>query len=180
VRVTEVDQSTSPTLIGQRGERSIGAAVLRQALGRLGLAAITLLAQSTTVAYAQVLGSRITLSGYMDTVTTAASNVFDADFTRDKDSAWTARNRGRYRLTAEAEPLQLLAVLELEVDFLWGDTGNPSDTGRGFSLNGAFTPTVNGIDIIEAKSFYVEFPLPRPHGAPWIPYTAARIGGQPW
>jgi len=131
-------------------------------------------------ARAQVLGPKITLSGVIDSVTTAASNVFDGDYTRDKDSAWTARSRGRYRLTADVEPLQLLAVLELEVDFLWGDTGNPSDTGRGFSLNGAFTPTVNGIDVIEAKSFYVEFPLPRPHSAPWIPYTTARVGGQPF
>ena len=152
---------------------------MRQALG-LGLSVVTLLAAPTTVVYAQVPGPKITFSGFMDSVTTAASNVFDADFTRDKDSSWTARSRSRYRLTADVEPLQLLAVLELEVDFLWGDTGSPSDTGRGFSLNGGFTPTMNGTDIFEAKSFYVEFPLPRPRGVPWIPYTTTRLGGQPF
>lgn len=131
----------------------------------LGIVVATLLAGTTAAAHAQARGPKVAISAVFDTVTTAAANVFDSNFALREDSAWTARNRVRFRLTSDFDPLPLLSVLELEIDFVWGRV----DTGVG--------EFPSAVDLTEIKNAYVELPVPGPRG---VPPTVARLGAQPF
>jgi hypothetical protein len=136
---------------------------------------VALIAGVASAADAQVLDSRVTLSGFFDVVTTAGTNVFDSNFALRDDSAWATRSRTRLRLTSDFEPLRLLGVLELEIDFAWGETGRA--VAPGFGIGGVSAPIVGLEDITEIKNAYVEFPLPAPS---WVPFTTVRLGAQPF
>jgi hypothetical protein len=154
--------------------------MLRGAIARIGLTCglpMALACASLGDAIGQVLDPKVTLSGFIDTVTTSATNVFDTNFARDDDSAWTTRNRARFRLTADVVPLQIQAVLELEIDFIWGQVGTALDAPSGFGLGGEFALNSDLTGVTEIKNIYVEFPVPTPA---WIPFTIARFGGQPF
>ena len=143
----------------------------------VGLALAALIAGLVSVANAQVLDSRVTFSGFFDTVTTAGKNVFDSNFALRDDSAWTTRNRTRLRLTSDFEPLRLLGVLELEIDYIWGQVGSGTGGLSGFGLGSMFAPATDVTDLTEIKNAYVEFLLPTPS---WVPLTRVRLGAQPF
>lgn len=144
---------------------------------------------------AQVAGPAVSITGVIDTVTTAGTNLFDANFASRADSGWFSRNRGRFWLIHEIEPLRIKAVLGLELDLGWGQVsanesvvsnsgqtisssagglGSPQSVGE----QGRFDLGNDVGGVAEIKHLYVEFPLPWMLGP--LGFTTVRLGGQPF
>ncbi len=160
--------------------------------------ALALVALAAPMAYAQAPAPKVTINGIIDSVSSLSRNMstVELNYTRTGDQEWYARTRGRFDITGEIGKAR--AVLGLEIDATWGQTGNAdsaaagsfacaANTGAG-GITGAVTcpqqrsGSQGGFDlntdvpgIIEVKWLYTEFPLPL------IPVpTVVRLGAQPW
>jgi hypothetical protein len=152
--------------------------------------------------FAQTPTPRVTITGLFDQVTAAGRNFYDGNLTRDNDREWYARTRFRPDFTFEVGRVK--AVLGLEIDLTYGQTG-PNDggfpgnntgsaggvavvgpgnatTGCKNNSNGCLDLNTDVGGMIEIKWIYTEFPLTgRDSIMPFIPVdTMARAGGQPW
>src|SRR5215468_6088968 len=164
----------------------------------LALAALALLGVATTDAFAQAAAAApaapiptFKITGFIDEVITYSNNTSNVDFDlRRKDYLFYGRTRGRFDIVGEYGKAK--AVLGLELDFVYGQTGtgntnvanlggatgNPAVGGGVFAWNGtdgslSLNTDVRG--ILEIKWLYTEFELP------YIPYpTVARLGAQPF
>src|SRR5262249_45491121 len=96
-------------------------AVMRRTLV-LAVAALSLLGVVIPSAYAQAPTPTFKITGFIDTLMTYSSNqsVVDADLHR-VDKEWYGRNRGRFDIIGEYGKNK--AVLGLELDFVFGQTG---------------------------------------------------------
>src|SRR5262247_1119126 len=169
----------------------------------LVLAVIAMLAPP---GFAQAPAPKVTISGLFDQVTSMGRNTYDGNLTSNSDSEWYARTR--FRPDFEFAVGRVRAVLGLEIDLAYGQTGtndggfpgNVSGAAGGFAAGasggraGATPPgckvNTNGcLDVntdvggmIEIKWIYTEFPLTGKDSLlPFIPVeTMARAGGQPW
>ena len=148
-------------------------------------------------ALAQAPAPKITITGIFDQITSAGKNSYDANFARDNDREWYARTRFRPNFTFEVGRTK--AVLGLEIDLVYGQTGSNdggfptnntgSPGGLGTVLGGTKLQTNGNLDLntdvggmIEIKWIYTEFDLTGKDSLlPFIPVeTVARAGGQPF
>src|SRR5205814_3376095 len=158
-------------------------AVMRR-VGIFLLAVIALVAMAGPVS-AQ---PKVTITGFVDNVMSWDKNMSVADINpgRGSEKEWYSRTRVRPDITAEVGTTKF--VLGLEIDSVWGQTGNqdtnvclnaacPAAVGTGirFGANGGFDLNTDVPGIIEIKWAYTEFDLPI------IPIpTRIRLGAQPW
>jgi hypothetical protein len=162
----------------------------------LALALLTAFAVAVPVADAQTPNpnAKFTISGLIDNVGTYTRNMsaFDFNLARNNDAQFYGRTRGRFDFIGEIGKAK--AVLGIEIDEYWGQTGFGDSNGQGsttcqtnpiswsvscgatgsgaessFDLN---TDTQSNLQI---KWLYTEFPVPL------IPVpTTIRLGGQPF
>jgi hypothetical protein len=150
-------------------------------LGVLSMAALTLLVLAAPVE-AQ---PKVTISGFVDNVSTWAHNMSmtDLNLARNSETEWFGRTRVRPDITAEVGTTKF--VLGLEIDYVWGQVAGqdtsvclsaacPNSPQRFGATSGADLNTdVQG--ILELKWAYTEFDLPV------LPVrTRLRLGAQPW
>ena len=138
---------------------------------------------------AQAPAPKVTITGFIDEVGTFGKNLSDYDnnYSRQKDTQATGRTRGRFDIIGEVGKAK--AVLGIELDAFYGQTGNndtfldtrSSLTGgivqggrQGAGANAGFDINTDTIGMVEIKWLYTEFPLPIP-----IPNTV-RLGAQPF
>ena len=164
----------------------------------LGLVVLALIGLAAPMAFAQAPAPKVTINGIIDQVTSMSRNmsIIDLNYTRTGDKEWYARSRGRFDIIGEVGKAR--AVLGLEIDATWGQTGNAdsaaagsfacaANTGTGgiggavtcpqqrFGASGGFDLNTDVPGIIEIKWLYTEFPVPL------IPVpTTLRLGAQPW
>ena len=159
---------------------------------RLLVLAVTLVAVLGVLAppaIAQAPAPKVTITGFIDEVGTWGKNLSDYDnnYNRQKDTQATGRTRGRFDIIGEVGKAK--AVLGIELDAFYGQTGN-NDTfldtrsnisggitqgGRqGAGANAGFDMNTDTIGMVEIKWLYTEFPLPIP-----LPNTL-RLGAQPF
>ena len=159
---------------------------------RLLVLAVTLVAVLGVLAppaIAQAPAPKVTITGFIDEVGTWGKNLSDYDnnYSRQKDTQATGRTRGRFDIIGEVGKAK--AVLGIELDAFYGQTGN-NDTfldtrsnisggitqgGRqGAGANAGFDMNTDTIGMVEIKWLYTEFPLPIP-----LPNTL-RLGAQPF
>jgi hypothetical protein len=166
--------------------------------GVLGaLIAIAALALPGPPALAQAPAPKITITGIFDQITSAGKNLYDANSARDNDREWYARSRFRPNFTFEVGRTK--AVLGLEIDLVYGQTGSNdggfpgnntgSPGGLGTAVGGTKVQTSGNLDLntdvagmIEIKWMYTEFDLTGKDSLlPFIPVdTVARAGAQPF
>src|SRR6266508_4260415 len=162
----------------------------------LALALLAAFAVAVPVADAQTPNpnAKFTISGLIDNVGTYTRNMsaFDFNLGRNNDAQFYGRTRGRFDIIGEIGKAK--AVLGIEIDEYWGQTGFGDANGTGsttcqtntgswsvacgavgsgaessFDLN---TDTQSNLQI---KWLYTEFPVPL------IPVpTTIRLGGQPF
>jgi hypothetical protein len=156
----------------------------------LALAVFALLGVVTPNAYAQAPASApaptFRLNGLVDNLTTWSRNVsnVDGDFGVN-DKQWYGRTRGRFDFIGEYGKAK--AVLGIELDFAYGQTGSNDSTivnagpaattpvAAQFGTDGSFDLNTDTRGIIEIKWLYTEFE------APFIPVpTLVRLGAQPF
>src|SRR5262245_43542753 len=133
-------------------------------------------------AMAQAPAPKVTITGFVDTLGTYSSNMsqYDFDYSRKGDVAMYMRNRGRFDVIGEIGKAK--AVLGLELDMYFGQTGNQDNNfqpgsnaqSAGFGADGGFDLNTDSRTIFEIKWLYTEFPLPIP-----LPNTV-RLGAQPF
>jgi hypothetical protein len=152
----------------------------------LGLTALALLGVVTPHAYAQAPTPTFKITGFIDSLMTYANNtsIIDGDLHR-RDEIWYGRNRGRFDFIGEYGKAK--AVLGVELDFVYGQTGSNDSTITNagaaattavtahFGTDGSFDLNTDVRGIFEIKWLYVETDLP------FMPVpTVARIGAQPF
>jgi len=138
-------------------------------------------------AFAQAPAPKVTINGLIDNLTSYSRNVSVYDgITNLNDIQWYARTRGRFDIIGEVGKAK--AVLGLELDHTYGQTGNNGSSinnaglGTGttsaataFGTDGGFPLNTDSRGILEIKWLYVEFPVPL------IPVpSTARLGAQPF
>ncbi len=168
----------------------------------LTLIALALAVLAAPAAFAQAPAPKVTINGIIDNVSSLSRNLstVDLNYTRTGDQEWYARTRGRFDITGEIGKAR--AVLGLEIDATWGQTGTGTSstgaftcsaattgllanavicpggvatTGQRFGSSGGFGLNTDVPGIIEVKWLYTEFPVPL------IPVpTILRLGAQPW
>jgi len=138
---------------------------------------------------AQAPAPKVTITGFIDEIGTYGKNLSDYDnnYSRQKDTQATGRTRGRFDIIGEVGKAK--AVLGIELDAFYGQTGNndtfldtrSSLTGgivnggrQGAGANAGFDMNTDTIGMVEIKWLYTEFPMPIP-----IPNTL-RLGAQPF
>lgn len=167
------------------------------------MVALALVALAAPAAFAQAPAPKVTINGVIDNVSSLSRNLstVDLNYSRTGDREWYARSRGRFDITGEIGKAR--AVLGLEIDATWGQTGTSdtsaaqafncaaattgalanslicpggvATTGQRFGASGGFDLNTDVPGIIEVKWLYTEFPLPL------IPVpTVVRLGAQPW
>ena len=168
--------------------------------------AFVILAMLAPPGFAQAPAPKVTITGLFDQITSMGRNTYDGNLTRNSDKEWYARTR--FRPDFEFAVGRVKAVLGLELDFQYGQSG-PNDGGfpgnTSGSACGAGAGTLGGnagatppggkvnisgcldlntdvAGLIEVKWIYTEFPLTgRDSLLPFIPVeTMARAGGQPF
>src|SRR5262245_39740626 len=80
----------------------------------------------------------ITITGFLDTVTSWSKNYQDTLVHRTGDREWYARNRGRVDVVGQLGAAK--AVLGIEIDTVWGQVGGADNNlapGGGAQHNGA-------------------------------------------
>jgi hypothetical protein len=119
---------------------------------------------------------KVTITGFMDQVSSWNKNLsmFDFNLARDGDTEWYARTRVRPDITAEVGTTKF--VLGLEIDATWGQTGAADNAAQNrFGASGSFDLNTDVQGIIEIKWAYTEFNMPL------VPVpTRVRLGAQPW
>src|SRR5213593_4394529 len=162
----------------------------------IAVLALIILARPAWPAFAQTSPPepKISINGNFDQITSAGRNVYDGNFSRDKDREWYARTR--FRPDFEFAVGRTKAVLAIELDLMYGQggsndggfPGNNSGQPGGFA-GGTKSATGGGLDIntdvaglFEIKWIYTEFDLTGKDSLlPFIPIlTVARAGGQPF
>src|SRR5437867_6622887 len=105
-------------------------AVMRRTLV-LALAALALLGVLTPDAYAQAPTPTFRINGLIDNVGTYARNFssYDNSLARNNDSQMYGRTRGRFDFIGEYGKAK--AVLGIEIDEYWGQTGLGDSNGQG-------------------------------------------------
>jgi hypothetical protein len=139
---------------------------------------------------------KVTITGTFDQMTAAGRNIYDGNFSRDNDREWYARTR--FRPDFEFAVGRTKAVLGIELDFNYGQTGsndggfpgNNSGQACGFqggckaagSAGGGLDLNTDVAGLFEVKWIYTEFDLTGKDSLmPFIPIlTVARLGGQPF
>lgn len=128
-------------------------------------------------------GPKVTINGLIDQLGTYTSNMshYDQDYGRAADKQVYGRTRGRFDVVGEVGRAK--AVLGIEIDAYWGQTGS-SDTGvaqgsgvggrQGFGATGGWDINTDTIGQIELKWLYTEFPMFL------VPATVVRLGAQPF
>ena len=158
------------------------------ALALLGVAATDAFAQAAAAPAAPIPTFKIT--GFIDELITYSNNTsnFDFDLHR-KDYLFYGRTRGRFDIVGEYGKAK--AVLGLETDFVYGQTGSGNSNiatvqgGATTAATGAVAvfPGTDGSlslntdvrGVLEVKWLYTEFEVP------YIPYpTIVRLGAQPF
>jgi hypothetical protein len=140
-------------------------------------------------AFAQAPTPKVTINGLFDQITSTGANLYDGDFSRKGDHEWYARTRFRPDFTFEVGRTK--AVMGLEMDVVYGQTGNcgagENKAGaacvgekNGSSSGSSLNTDVSG--IVEFKWLYTEFDLTGKDSLlPFIPVnTVARAGLQPF
>lgn len=155
-------------------KRTSVVAVLMVALALVGLAA--------PMAYAQAPAPKVTINGLVDQVMTYSRNIsnYNGGLFNRPDSQWYARTRGRFDVTGEIGKAK--AVLGIEIDTAWGQTGstdtNQAGTATGrtaFGTTSSWDLNTDSQAVIEIKWLYTEFAMPL------IPVpTTVRLGAQPF
>src|SRR6266446_6918687 len=87
------------------------------------LALVGFLVPPEAFAQAAAPAPTFTITGLMDNVTTYTRNMSTYDFNigRKRDSQWYGRTRGRFDIIGQVGAAK--AVLGLEIDAYWGQTG---------------------------------------------------------
>src|SRR5213594_1347628 len=171
-------------------------AVMRRFLAQ-ALFTFVVLAMLAPPVFAQAPAPRVTITGLFDQVTSAGKNFYDGDLTRTSDREWYARTR--FRPDFEFSVGRVKAVLGLEIDLVYGQTGSNdggfpgnntgSPGGIGTAAGGTKLQANGNLDLntdvagmIEIKWIYTEFDLTGNDSLlPFIPVpTLARAGGQPF
>jgi hypothetical protein len=161
----------------------------------LALTALALLGVVAPGAYAQAPAPAapaptptFRITGFIDELMTYSNNTsnYDTDLHR-KDTIWYGRTRGRFDIIGEYGKAK--AVLGLELDFVYGQTGATNSNGAAatggvsavpgspaaFGTDGSFGLNTDVRGILEVKWLYTEFEVP------YMPYpTVARLGAQPF
>ncbi|MDR7523774.1 MAG: hypothetical protein QN168_15105 [Armatimonadota bacterium] len=151
----------------------------------LAAGAAALITAPTAPALAQAPpASKVTITGIVDNLYNFNRNQSmthaDFDITRSENEAY-GRTRGRFDIIGEVGRAK--AVLGLELDLLYGQTGAADSCAAPFQVTGCRADgTSGGFDAdndvrntIELKWMYVEAPLP------FLPFPATiRLGGQPY
>jgi hypothetical protein len=129
-------------------------------------------------ASAQAPAPKVTITGLIDQIGTYSHNmsIYDADYNRAKDDMAYGRTRGRFDVIGEIGKAK--AVLGLEIDAYWGQTG-AADSGllggpQGSGATGGWDLNTDTIGQIEVKWLYTEFALPIPLD------STMRLGAQPF
>src|SRR5256712_2447592 len=73
-------------------------------------------------AFAQAPAPKVTINGLFDQITSTGYNIYDGDVSRRGDREWYARTRFRPDFTFEVGRTK--AVMGLEMDVVYGQTGN--------------------------------------------------------
>ncbi|MEX2146563.1 MAG: hypothetical protein WED01_06070 [Candidatus Rokuibacteriota bacterium] len=155
------------------------------------LAAIVAVLASASPAFAQAPAPKVTITGLIDNLYNYNRNLSmthsDFDITRSQDEAY-GRTRGRFDIIGQVGKAK--AVLGLEIDLLYGQTGATDSCAGPFQTTGCRADgTSGGFDAdndvrnaIELRWMYVEAPLTGPGSlAPFIPVPGQiRLGGQPY
>jgi hypothetical protein len=125
---------------------------------------------------------QVTITGFIDTVTSWSKNLQDNRFDRTGDTEWYARNRGRFDIIGQLGTAK--AVFGFEIDSVWGTTAiggqdnNLTAAGVGAQRSGAtsaFDINTDTQGSIETKWLYTEFQVPM------MPFpTIIRVGAQPF
>ncbi len=164
----------------------------------LALTALAPLGPVTSDAFAQAPGAAapaaptptFRITGFIDELITYSNNTsnFDFDLHR-KDYLFYGRTRGRFDIVGQYGRAR--AVLGLELDFVYGQTGS-GNTNIATVQGGATTAATGAVaafpgthgsfglntdvrGMLEVKWLYTEFPVP------YIPYpTVVRLGAQPF
>jgi hypothetical protein len=149
-------------------------AVLLVALALVGLAA--------PLAYAQAPAPKVTINGLIDQVMSYSRNISNQNtgLFNHPDNLWYSRTRGRFDVTGEIGKAK--AVLGIEIDTVWGQTGSVDNNQVGLGAGKQSFGTTSSWDlntdtqgVIEIKWLYTEFQVPL------IPVpTVARLGAQPF
>lgn len=142
----------------------------------------------TVPAFAQAPAPKVTITGFVDNISTWYRNMSmpDGSLDRTGDKEWYARTRVRPDIVAEVGRTKF--VLGLEIDETWGQTGaadtnvltscttTPCTNGpQRFGESGGWDLNTDTIGVIEVKWAYTEFDLPL---VPWA--TRVRLGAQPF
>src|SRR5260370_7683968 len=98
-------------------------AVMRRVLV-LAVALVAVLGVLAPPAMAQAPAPKVTITGFIDEVFTYGKNLSDYDnnYNRQKDTQATGRTRGRFDIIGEVGKAK--AVLGIELDAMYGQTGN--------------------------------------------------------
>ena len=150
---------------------------------------VAILGLAAPAAFAQAPTPKVTINGLFDQITSGGSNLYDSDFSRKGDHEWYARTRFRPDFTFEVGRTK--AVMGLEMDVVYGQTGNcgagENKAGaacvgekNGSSSGSSLNTDISG--IVEFKWLYTEFDLTGKDSLlPFIPVTTvARAGLQPF
>jgi ABC-type sugar transport system substrate-binding protein len=91
--------------------------------------ALALVALAAPMAFAQAPAPKVTINGIIDMLTTYAVNTsnYNGGIFNRPDSVWYSRTRGRFDIIGEVGKAK--AVLGLEIDTAWGQTGS-TDTNQ--------------------------------------------------
>src|SRR2546430_14901408 len=101
----------------------------------LALVTIAMLAPSVFAqAPAAPPAPKVTITGTFDQITAAGKNVYDGNFSRDNDREWYARTR--FRPDFEFAVGRTKAVLGIELDLNYGQTGSDDGGGPGQPARG--------------------------------------------
>jgi len=150
---------------------------------------VAILGLVAPAAFAQAPTPKVTINGLFDQITSGGANLYDGDFARRGDKEWYARTRFRPDFTFEVGRTK--AVMGLEMDVVYGATGNcgagQNKAGvacvgekNGSSSGSSLNTDISG--IVEFKWLYTEFDLTGKYALlPFIPVqTVARAGLQPF
>jgi len=150
---------------------------------------VAILGLVAPAAFAQAPTPKVTINGLFDQITSGGANLYDGDFSRRGDKEWYARTRFRPDFTFEVGRTK--AVMGLEMDVVYGQTGNcgagENKAGaacvgekNGSSSGSSLNTDISG--IVEFKWLYTEFDLTGKDALlPFIPVqTVARAGLQPF
>jgi len=161
----------------------------------LALALLAAFAVAVPVADAQTPNpnAKVTISGLIDNVGTYTRNMstFDFNLARNNDQQIYGRTRGRFDIIGEIGKAK--AVLGIEIDEYWGQTGlgDSNDAGSttcvptssatvacgtvGAGAESSFDLNTDTQSNLQIEWLYTEFPLPL------VPVpTTVRLGGQPF